>query len=233
MKNNSKNKTFLFVNSKKIIITVLDSENQNIYKKESLVKDSMTKINFEFLNEFLNQNIFKIEKILNEFVNNIFLIIDHSDLFSVGLSIKEKTDNISLNTNSISSLLAEARNQCKQTLTDTDVIHMKIDEFCIDDIYYKFLPNKQNCKNFSIDVSFICLPTEITKNFEKIFGYYEISLSKIFSFHYLSNFVDNNDKDIYVIAHKILNGLNENEVFFTNKNPKNEGFFEKFFNFFN
>ena len=233
MKNNSKNKTFLFVNSKKLIIAVLDSENQTIYKKEALDKNSMSKINFDFLNGFLNQNIFEIEKILNEFVNNIFLIVDHSDLFSVGLSIKEKTDNILLNTNSISSLLAEARNQCKQTLAGNDVIHMKIDEFCIDDIHYKILPDKQNCKNFSIDLSFICLPTEVTKNFKKIFSYYEISISKILSFDYLSNFFDNDDKDIHVIAHKILNGLNENEVFLTNKNPKNVGFFEKFFNFFN
>jgi hypothetical protein len=182
----------------------------------------------------LNENIFQIEKILNEFVNNIFLIIDHSDLFTIRLSIKEKKDDILLSKNSINSLLIEAKNQCKQTLQDVDIIHMKIDEFYVDDISYKNLPEQQNCKNFSIDLSFICIPNIISKNFEKILSNYEISLSKILSYQYLTSFADNDKVDnIYEIAHKILNGLNENEVFLVTKKPKNVGFFEKFFNFFN
>ena len=196
--------------------------------------NSVSDLNFESLDSFLNENIFQIEKILNEFVNNIFLIIDHSDLFTIRLSIKEKKDDILLSKNSINSLLIEAKNQCKQTLQDVDIIHMKIDEFYVDDISYKNLPEQQNCKNFSIDLSFICIPNIISKNFEKILSNYEISLSKILSYQYLTSFADNDKVDnIYEIAHKILNGLNENEVFLVTKKPKNVGFFEKFFNFFN
>ena len=234
MKNNSDHKTFLSIDKNKLSIVVLNSDNNRIYKKESFLKNSVSDLNFEALDSFLNENIFQIEKILNEFVNNIFLIIDHSDLFTIRLSIKEKKDDILLSKNSINSLLIEAKNQCKQTLQDVDIIHMKIDEFYVDDISYKNLPEQQNCKNFSIDLSFICIPNIISKNFEKILSNYEISLSKILSYQYLTSFADNDKVDnIYEIAHKILNGLNENEVFLVTKKPKNVGFFEKFFNFFN
>jgi hypothetical protein len=234
MKNNSDHKTFLSIDKNKLSIVVLNSDNNRIYKKESFLKNSVSDLNFESLDSFLNENIFQIEKILNEFVNNIFLIIDHSDLFTIRLSIKEKKDDILLSKNSINSLLIEAKNQCKQTLQDVDIIHMKIDEFYVDDISYKNLPEQQNCKNFSIDLSFICIPNIISKNFEKILSNYEISLSKILSYQYLTSFADNDKVDnIYEIAHKILNGLNENEVFLVTKKPKNVGFFEKFFNFFN
>ena len=234
MKNNSNYKTFLSVDKNKFSIVVLNSDNKSIYEKESFLKNSVSDLNFETLDDFLNQNIFKIEKILNEFVNNIFLIIDHSDLFTIGLSIKERKDDIFLNTNSINSLLIEAKNQCKQTLKDIDIIHMKIDEFYVDNISYKNLPEQQICKNFSIDLSFICIPNIISKNFEKILSKYEISLSKILSYQYLASFAESRKvNNIHEIAYKILNGLNENEVFLIAKKPKNVGFFEKFFNFFN
>ena len=44
---------------------------------------------------------------------------------------------------------------------------------------------------------------------------------------------NNIDRKSLIIAHKVLNGLNRNEVFFSNKNTKNISFFEKFFSFFN
>ena len=42
----------------------------------------------------------------------------------------------------------------------------------------------------------------------------------------------NNSKST-VIAQKVLNGLNQNEIFYTKKSSNKHSFFEKFFNFFN
>ena len=230
MKNNSDYKTFLLIKLNRFIIVVLNSENQILYKK---VSSAVNFFSFEILNDFLNQNIFEIEKNLKEFVNSIFLIIDHAELHSVKLSIKDKTENILLKINSINNLLSEAKNQCKNTLKDSDIIHMKIDEFKIDNVSYKILPNQTTCKNFSIDVSFICIPSEIIKNFKKVFNNYQISLSKTLSYQYLLSFNDYKDENICDIAQKILNGFNENEVHLSVKSSKKQGFFEKFFNFFN
>ena len=48
----------------------------------------------------------------------------------------------------------------------------------------------------------------------------------------LNSFLNSECKNVYEIAQKVMNGLNENEVFLTNKSSKNAGFFEKFFDFF-
>ena len=227
------NKIFLFLSFNKFIIVVLDSNDEFVYKKETLTSNKSDQIDFNFLDNFISENIFKIEKELNEFVKNIFLIIDNPNIFPIYLSIKNKFDNIIINSNSINKLLSEAKNLCKTTLENLDILHMKIDQFYIDGTYFKTLPEKKNCENFSIEISYICLPKRILKTIENILGKYQISLDRTLSFDYLDNFLDNKNDNLFITAQKILNGLNENEVHITNKNLKRLSFFEKFFNFFN
>ena len=147
MKNNSENKVFLFLNFYKFIIVVLNEKDEVIYKKKITIENITNKIELNIFSEFLNQNIFKIEKELNQFIKTIHIIIDHDNIFSVNLSIKNKIDNILLNTNTINNLLLDAKNCCKETLTNSEVIHFRIDQFLIDNFSYATLPNKQRCKD--------------------------------------------------------------------------------------
>tara|TARA_B100001057_G_scaffold286446_1_gene286583 strand:+ start:670 stop:1371 length:702 start_codon:yes stop_codon:yes gene_type:complete len=233
MKNNLGNKIFLFLGLDKLIIVALNSNNDFVYKKETLTNNESNQIDSNFLDNFLSENIFKIEKELNEFVKNIYLIVDNQNIFSIYLSIKNKFDNIVINSNSVNKLISEAKNCCKKTLEDFDILHMKIDQFYIDGTYFKTLPEEKNCKNFSIEISYICLPKKISKTIEDVLVKYQISLDKILSFDYLNSFLDNKNDNLYTTAQKILDGFNENEIYITNKNSKKLGFFEKFFNFFN
>ena len=233
MINNLENKIFLFLGINKFTIVALNSTNDFVYKVEKLINNKNNQIELDFLDNFLNENIFKIEKKLNEFVKNIFLIIEHQNIFSIRLSIKNKFDNIVLNSNSILKLILEAKSCCNKTLEDLDILHMKIDKFYIDGTCFKILPKKENCKNFSIEISYICLPKKISKTIEDVLVKYQISLDKILSFNYVNSFLDNKNDNLYITAKKILNGFNENEVHITNKSSKKLGFFEKFFNFFN
>ena len=233
MKNNTDIITFLFLNSKKFMIVVLDEKNKVIYKKETKIRNSTNNIELDIFSDFLNQNIFKIEKELNEFIKIIHIIIDHNNTYSVKLSIKNKVDNILLHTNTINNLLLEANNCCKETLINSEVIHFRIDQFLIDHYIYKTLPDKQTCKNLSIDLSFICIPENILEDFKKILGKYQISLGKTFCYKYLKSFSETKHLNFYEIAQKTIDGLNENDVILTSKTTKNPGFFEKFFDFFN
>ena len=233
MKNNLENKIFLFLGIDKFTIVALNSIDEEVYKEEILKDNRSDQIDLNFLDNFLNENIFKIEKKLNEFVKNIFLIIDHQNIFSIHLSIKNKFDNININLDSIHKLLLEAKSCCKKTLEDLDILHMKIDQFYIDGTYFKTLPKKKNCNNLSIDVSYICLPKKISKTIENVLRKYQISLDRMLSLDYLNSFLDDKNGNLYATAQKILDGFNENEVFIADRNSKKLGFFEKFFNFFN
>lgn len=233
MKNNSNNKTFLFINLKKFKIIVLDDLNEVIFKKELLLKPSSEKFDFVLFDDFINQNIFKIEKELNEFIKFIFIIIDHNDIFSVNLSIKNKINDVPLNTNLINNLLVEAKSCCRETLEKLDVMHMKIDQFYVDNDIYKTFPDNIRYKDLSVDLSFICIPKNFLQNFEKVLKKYQISIVKILSYQYLNSFIDISGNEPGLVSKKILTGFNENEVIFTSKVLRNQSFFERFFNFFN
>ena len=233
MNNNTEYNIFLFLNFNRFIIVVLNEKDEVIYKKETITNSSSNNIELDVFSEFLNQNIFKIEKQLNKFIETIHIIIDHDDIFSINLSIKNKIDNILLNTNTINDLLVEAKNCCKETLINNEVIHFRIEQFLIDNSNYVTLPNKQECKDLSIDLSITCIPKNILKDLEKTLGKYQISMGKIFCYKYLSSFSEAKGLNFYEIAQKAMSGLNENDVILTSKTLKNRGFFEKFFNFFN
>jgi len=230
--NNLGNKIFLSLSLDELTIVALNSTDELVYKKKSTTNNN-NQIDLNFLDDFLSENIFKIEKELNEFVKNIFLIIDHHNIFSIRLSIKNKFDNIKINSNSMHKLLLEAKSCCNKTLEDLDILHMKIDQFYIDGSYFKTLPEKKNCNNLSIEISYVCLPKKISKTIENALSKYQISLDRILSLDYLNSFLDNKNDNLYATAQKILRGFNENEVHIANKNSKKLSFFEKFFNFFN
>ena len=75
----------------------------------------------------------------------------------------------------------EAKDDCKDSIKDKRIIHILIDNYLIDNKFYQELPNNLKCKNFSLDLSFICLPEDLIKNIEKILENYQISINRILS----------------------------------------------------
>ena len=208
MRSRSVYKTFIFIFSNKFIIISLNEANKLNYKKET-------------------------EKQSGEFIKGIHLIIESENIFSVNLSIKNKINETTINTKIINNLLIEAKSYCDETLKKAKVIHMKIDQFHVDNEYYKVLPDKVSCKSLSLDLSFICIPVDILNNFEKILNKFQITAYRTISYQYLNSFFKISINNLELAAQIILTGFNENEVILMKKKPKNRGFFEKFFNFFN
>ncbi len=81
---------YLFINSKKFVVSVTTDHNKKVYHDEMFTGDDLNQINFEKLNFFLNKNIFKIEKKLKKFIKKISIILDLDIFFPIELSIKKK-----------------------------------------------------------------------------------------------------------------------------------------------
>ncbi len=235
MKNNLDFNTFLFISEKKIVISVNEVSNfEKIYEKELLINNRSNFINYQELDNFLNDNIFKIEKKLDNFIKKIILIIESDQFFLVQLSIKKKDTENLINQKRLSYLINEAKENCKKTISERQIIHLIIKNYKIDNKDYAFLPNDLNYKNFSLDLDFICLSNKLIKNLEEILNKYQISLGQIVNANYIREFlIDKENENIFLMTKKVLSGHNSNEVNFVNKSNKNQGFFEKFFNFFN
>ena len=225
--------TFFFISSKKLSISVTNKFNfEKIYNKEILINNDLNQINFDELNNFLDKNIFKIEKVIKNFIKNIYLIVDCDEFFPVELSIKKNNYGNLILPKNLSYVLNEAKDQCKKTFRDKKIVHLLIENYYIDEEYFSYLPKDLKCKNFSLDLKFICLSNNLINNLEKTLKRYQISLNKIISAAYIKNFITNEDEDMFKLSKKIIEGYNENEVLLVDKNIKNQGFFEKFFNFF-
>ena len=225
-------KTYLYLSHKKFIICVMEViDLKIIYKQEFFIKDHSNELEFRILKDFLEKNIFKIEKKIKNFIKNIYIVIDSHDFFSIYLSIKNQNNGNFLTVKNLQYSLIEAKHQCKKTFEKKEIVHMLIEKYLIDDKSYSSLPKNLECNNFSLDIKFLCLSENLIKNLEKILETYQISINQIVSGNYVESFFKDNE-DLFVKTMRITEGCNANEVRFSNKIRENQGFFEKFFNFF-
>ena len=83
-----------------------------------------------------------------------------------------------------------------------------------------------------LDVNFISIQNNFTFYFDKLLESHQIKIKRYMSGDYIKNYFDQDTTDLPVMANKLINGLNKNEVQLVSKNSENKGFFEKFFQLF-
>ena len=233
MENDLNFEVFLFFSPKKIILSVnRKNDLKKIFKNEIFLKNASTQLNFNKLESFLNENIFKVEKILGNFVEKMNIIIETTDFFNLQISMKKNNYNENINSSIILYLIKSAKYQCEKTIQNMRIIHILIDNYLIDNNHFAELPLNRKCKNFSLDISFICLPDELIQSIEKTLKKFQISVNQILSASYIEKYVSDKDINFFKMTSKIIRGHNKNEVKLVNKTSKNKGFFEKFFDLF-
>jgi len=85
---NSDFETFLYISKNKYQIFVYDKINlKNLYDEE--IKND-NEIELNLLSKFLDDNIYKIEKMIKNFIRNIILIIEDDKVLDIGISLKKK-----------------------------------------------------------------------------------------------------------------------------------------------
>jgi len=226
--------TYLYLNNTQYIIYVTSKKtNEKIYSEKLAIEENSTELKFSKLDEFLDSNILKIEKKLNSFIKDIYVILNSKEIHSIKLSIKKDNNGNLINSEALIHPLSDLKNLCQSNLLNEKIIHILIEKYLIDNKFYKSLPENINCNIFSLDTEFICLSKNLIENIEKILKKYHISLNQILSASYVEKFKDNTDNTIFTTASRIISGYNSNEVLLTGKITQKQGFFERFFNFFN
>ena len=233
MKNEDNFEVFLYYSDNKLSISVRQIYNESKFYEKSIDLDkNQNNLRLDELDEFLDLNIFKIEKSLKRFIKNITLIIEHQELLKITLSLKKKNYGNYLSSILISSLLKDARNQIKENNNNRIITHMVIDKYLIDGKYFSYLPEKIKCENLSLDIDFICLSEDFVKKFEQSLSKYQIKIKQIVSADYIKDYFKGDEIDIFSMCQKIIQGHNRNEILLVPKKTKIKGFFEKFFNLF-
>ena len=225
--------TCLFLSSHKLAIGVYDKQSlKKLFYNEIHNSRNFSQLNHESLNNFLEKNIFDVEKGLKDFVENIYLIIESDKFLTIKISIKKNNYGDEITRDKLVHLLNEAKIVCKKTIGDSRITHMVIDNYLVDGENYSLFPNDLKCDSFSLDLRFICLRNDYIQNIENVLKKYQISVKHILNADYVKSIENEDQGDLFKMSLKIIDGYNKNEVLIIPKLIKNKGFFERFFNFF-
>ena len=223
---------YLSISPNKFGIYLFDKKNlKNLYKEELILNNNSKFIKLDDLKKFLDNNIFKIEKLSGKFVKNIFLIFENEKNLNLEIGIKKKNYNISVTKQHLKNLLIEGKDLIRENYQDQKIMHMVINKYFFDDKSYQSFQENLKCNHLALEIEFKFIPISIIYDLNKILENYQIKIVRYIDGGYLKN-IFNDDLELSVMAHKILSGYNENEVTFMPKNTKKYGFFEKFFQLF-
>ena len=225
------NKYFIFLNKYEIIFSCLNNENKITFTKKHILTNSPNNL-FEELENFFIDNLFEIEKSLQDFIKNIYIIFGAENNLSAHLSIKHKLITEKINENKINELLSSLKYQFIRYNNDQEVVHMTISKFLIGGEKKALSLNREASGNLILEVKFECLKIQTINIIKKICSNYQISVVKIILLNHLKEFFQNPETDFFLAANNFISGNNKDEVVSIKKKTNKTSFFEKFFNIF-
>ena len=224
--------TYLYISKDKFQIFVLNKKKlKNLYSQELKIDHQFDFKDLNILLNFLDKNIYKIEKLIGNFIKNIILIVENEKNLKINMGIKKNYET-SLKQKSFSSNLTELKDLFKKNYQDQTIMHMCIINYIIDGKRYSSFDTKLINDYFCIEVSFIAIDNKLVFAFDNVLEKYQIKIKQYMCGNYINNFIGDTGDEISIIANKLRNGLNINEIIIVPKHKENKGFFEKFFQLF-
>ena len=223
---------YLSISPNKFGIYLFDTKSlKNLYKEEITFNRDRVLFNHDLLKRFLDDNVFKIEKLNRKFVENIILIFEDNKVFNLELGIKKKNYNPSITREYLENSLIEAKDLFRENYQDQEIIHMIVNKYFINGKTYLLFEENLKCDHFGLEFQFKSISNNIINDLNKILESYQIKVTKYLDGSYVKTFF-NNEMDLIKMSYKIMCGCNQNEVIFVPKKTKKMAFFEKFFQLF-
>ena len=220
---------YLSVSPNKLGIYLFDTKNlNNLYKEELILSENNNNLDSGIIKKFLDDNIFKIEKLSGRFVENIFLVLEDRKIFILDLGIKKKNYNVFITKEYLKNSLIEAKDLFRENYPNQKIMHMVINKYLINNTSYVSFEENLKSDSFALEIKFHSISNTIINDLNKILENYQIKIIKYLDGDYIKNLFREN-KELSFMSHKILKGYNKNEISFSSKNLKKLGFFEKFF----
>ena len=225
--------TYIRITTKIVGIYVFDKTKlQNLYFDEINYEIEKDNIDFEILTKIIEGNIFKIEKLIGKFINNVSLIIENKKILNLNFCLKKKNYEKNLSISYIKNMVTEAKDLFKENYQKQKIMHIIIEKYLMDGNEHTKFINDFKCDNLCLEVKFISISNDLILEIEKIMERYQIKIINFLDENYIRSMFKENEIELSLMAHKIQSGYNDNEVSVVPKNPIKKGFFEKFFQLF-
>ena len=225
--------SFLYISENQYTIFVDDKKNsKNLYKQEFKIDDKINPDDLSYLPKFLDENIYRIEKLVGNFIKDITLIIENDKILNTDIGIKKKDTEQLQNQDNIKNYLMEVKDSFKENYQDQVIMHMLINDSDENSIKNLSYDSDTNEGYLYLSVKFISISNNLSSVFEKLLEKHQIQINQYMSGEYIQSFFGTDISELSIMASKLKNGLNKNEITLVSKNTENKGFFEKFFQLF-
>ena len=226
-------KVYLSLSQNKFEIYLLNKKNlKNIYKEEVYLENGSDLIDYNLLHNFLDKNVFKIEKLTGNFLRDIVVVIENDQTLNCSIGIKKKSYGEKISKRYLESSLAELKDLFKENYQNNKIMHFVVNRFLIDGNKYTSFDHEIHGEDMIIEVSFISISNILVKEISNVLEKYQIKIDCLFEKKYIKNFFEGENLDLSLIAFKLQSGHNQNEITLVPKSQKKRGFFEKFFQLF-
>ena len=150
MNKNLELENYLSISPNKFGIYLFDTKNlKNLYKEELIINQENKFLNLDVLKKFLDNNIFKIEKLSGKFVENIILIFENEKILNLEFGIKKKNYNTSVTKQYLENLLIEGKDLFRENYQDHEIMHMIISKYIFNDKSYQSFQENLKCDHLA------------------------------------------------------------------------------------
>ena len=225
--------TYLNISPQIFEIYLFDTKNlKNLYKQDLKFKDHTNIIDLNKLDQFLEENIFKIEKLIGKFVENVSLTIESHKIINLNLGIKKKNYSETIHKKNLENTITDVKDLFKENYQHSKILHITINRYLIDGISFSSFDDNLKGDHFCLELNIKSISLNSIREIEKILEKYQIKVNQYLDATYIRNFFKKENIEFSEMCYKIQKGFNFNEVKLIPKYSKKKGFFEKFFQLF-
>ena len=173
--------------------------NERFSKLFFQTKKILQKNNYHEYFESINLLIKEAENKISNHLENLTVLYDSPDIYTIDLSIKKKLDQKITTKDFCSSIILEANQLVKDCYTNKKIIHSIIKKYIVNDKEFLSMPEELiEINSVIVEIKFICLPyneyQDVIETFKKsnlkVTNFFSSSLVK--SFKYINSFKENN-----------------------------------------
>ncbi len=225
--------TYLYISSNEFEILLFNKRDlNNLYKEKIKFSNKSNFIDLNLLNKFLENNIFKIEKLIGNFIKKIYLIIENHEINEITFAVKKKNYEKKISDKFLQSILTDAKDLFRENYQNYYILHMLVIRYLESGNYHWSYNNNFEGDYLCIEFKFVCISNNFISEINNVLGKYQVDVVGCLDSKYIKNYFSDDQIEYSEMIYKIKSGVNENEIKLLPKNNVKTGFFEKFFQLF-
>ncbi len=178
--------TIIDFGSKNLRLEIYNKESKNVFSSTETIINNLEGVSIE---NSLIKLIRNAEKYLSTHIENVIVLYDSAEYYSVDVSIKKVFDQQTKLELVYENLIEEAHFIVSQNYFKDQVIHLKINSITINEKKKLEEINKElKIKSLILEIKFLCLSKKITKKIYDLFKKNNLSISNLYCSTYVKAF---------------------------------------------